>query len=166
MKTCSQCKKSKLPNEFWAGRYSCRDCDRGKDRAYRQSAHGKRKVAEYRSTPASMAREREYQRRTRRLHPAKNLIRHAKVRAIKKMVPFDLDRHIDELERRIKCGRCEITGIPFVFETRHWASPSIDRIIPGHGYVIGNVRIILHALNCALGTWGDSVLKQIVRRLP
>jgi hypothetical protein len=58
-------------------------------------------------------------------------------------------------------GRCLLTGIPFDLsrptERDHSNphSPSIDRIDSTLGYTPGNTRLVLTAMNIALGTWGE-----------
>lgn len=166
MKKCSKCKVEKPLSEYRKKRYSCRACDRAKDVAYRRSDRGRAMAAAWRSLPGNKRKDSDYQKSYRARNPARNLVRHAKARAIAKGVSFDLDAHIENLEARISSGRCEVTGIRFVFEARHWASPSLDRIIPSDGYRIENVRVIIHGLNCALGTWGVGVLREIVGKIP
>lgn len=63
-------------------------------------------------------------------------------------------------------GRCELTGIPFVFGTKTiqaekpWI-PSIDRRDPTKGYTFENCRIICLAMNIALLNWGEDVFHRI-----
>lgn len=86
-----------------------------------------------------------------------------RARAKAKGLPYDLDNHVPEFEARLNVGKCELTGIPFELgRGHHWANPSVDRIKPEDGYVYGNIRIILCALNIALGNWGEDVLLKIV----
>ncbi len=92
----------------------------------------------------------------RRVHRAKDLIRHAKLRAEKKAVAFNLDMYVDEIQQRIDLGFCEVTGLQFNLDNgRTWDSPSLDRIIPEDGYVYSNMRIVCHAANSAMGDWGE-----------
>ena len=57
-----------------------------------------------------------------------------------------------------------MTGLPFDLEAEKicWNSPSFDRIKAGGGYVRGNVRLVLFAMNAALGNWGEKQLREIM----
>lgn len=104
-------------------------------------------------------KDREYQVRYRRKHRAKDLIRHAKERATKRRLPFDLSAHAWEIQQRIDAGLCELTGLPLNLNGgRTWDSPSLDRIVPAKGYTYENVRVVCHAANSALGDWGENKL--------
>jgi hypothetical protein len=97
-----------------------------------------------------------YQRKYRKKHRAKDLVRHAKLRSLKKSLPFDLESHLDEIQARIEAGFCEVTGLPFNLDGgRTWDSPSLDRIVPAVGYLFANIRIVCHAVNGAMGDWGE-----------
>lgn len=96
---------------------------------------------------------------------AGRLVVHAKVRAKKLGVPFDL-KAADVLFA-LELGVCEVTGLPFerIPKERNPFSPSLDRKIPALGYVKGNIQVVLWALNAARGTWGDDVLLHIAEAL-
>lgn len=53
----------------------------------------------------------------------------------------------------------ERTGAHF----RRALAPSIDRIIPSLGYVPGNIRLVVYAVNAAMNEWGEAVFWQIVK---
>lgn len=111
-------------------------------------------------------RERDYQMVYRKRNRARDLMRHARFRAHKKGVPFDLDEHLRELQDRINNGSCEISGLPFNLDGgRTWDSPSFDRIDPLKGYILSNVRVVLHAVNSAMGDWGDAKMLEIARAI-
>ena len=78
----------------------------------------------------------------RHSHPAQMLLIYAKNRAKLQKLPFDLDlKYMEEIWTDI----CPIFNIPLKkYETQghHADSYSLDKIIPSHGYVKGNVRII------------------------
>lgn len=85
---------------------------------------------------------------------------HAKVRATKKGLPFNLTvEHVQSLMD----GGCCLTGIPFEWynKKRTWNSPSLDRIDNAKGYVIGNVRAVLWCLNAAFGDWGEEAFAKV-----
>lgn len=67
--------------------------------------------------------------------------------------------------------RCALTGIPFAPPDRDsaWSknpyAPSLDRIDCSKGYEIGNVRVVLLAVNVALNEWGEDVFREIAAAL-
>ena len=65
-------------------------------------------------------------------------------------------------------GRCEVTGLRFTTDrpsgsrTRPYFH-SLDRIDSAKGYTIDNIRIVCHATNIALNTWGEDVFAELAR---
>lgn len=108
--------------------------------------------------PDYLAKKREYHRNYREsrsngsdpLYNARQIYYQARYRAKKIGVPFDLDWPFLEA---LWTGKCELSGIPFntasAMRSAHIClySPSLDRIDPDTGYVKGNVRWILNAIN-------------------
>lgn len=97
---------------------------------------------------------------------ARYLIRAARARAKLKGLPFDI--LVNDILWQIELGVCAVTGIPFHFaanEGRHPFTPSIDRVDNDLGYVKGNVRVVVWALNAMRGDWGDAVLLQVADAL-
>ncbi|MFC0634696.1 hypothetical protein [Brevundimonas balnearis] len=81
---------------------------------------------------------RSYQRRSRRTHPHRTILERARERARRQGVPYSLRRQDIAIP-----DRCPVLGIPLqVGQSRSRASPSLDRIDPDQGYVVGNVRVI------------------------
>ena len=81
---------------------------------------------------------------------ARSLFNAAQRRSLQRNYEFSID--LDWVSERLKSGKCELTGIPFVFETRQNGhrnpySPSLDRKDSSKGYTPENCRIILWALN-------------------
>lgn len=112
-----------------------------------------------RRSSVTKEKEAEYQRKYRRTHRAKDLIRHARERSTLRGLPFDLDHHTQEVQARISRGACEVTGLPLNLDGgRTWDSPSLDRIVPAAGYLYENIRIVCHAVNGAMGDWGEQVV--------
>lgn len=92
-------------------------------------------------------------------------------RALRKQIPValtvgDVKRIMDEQQ-----WRCAISRIPFdtqrggYLRKQRAFKPSIDRIIPGLGYVPGNVRIVCTMVNYAMNTWGEGPLLELVRHM-
>jgi hypothetical protein len=93
-------------------------------------------------------------------------IRSARTRARQKGVPFALT--IDHLIALVRKNdyRCEITGIEFF--AKHTSAgrvnpytPSIDRIEPKLGYVEGNVRVVIYAVNAMILDWGEPLFIRV-----
>ena len=115
---------------------------------------------------AAQEKDREYQAVYRRRNRARDLMRHARFRASKNGLAFDLDKHIPEMQQRIDAGTCEVTGLPFnLYGGRTWDSPSLDRIDCRKGYLYSNLRIVLYAVNSALGNWGEEKFLQMARSI-
>lgn len=90
----------------------------------------------------------------------------AKTRAKAKGLPFDLSLEWALRELRRQDFRCSLTGIRFhapnsVESFRSPYSPSLDRIVPSRGYVQGNVRIVIVAVNVMLSDWGEAVFRKV-----
>ena len=107
-----------------------------KERLYRQRAKERHPDRAASATSASRAKD-----------PARALYNQAKARARKCGIPFVLDRADIVVPKT-----CPILGIPFGPNTGRgvgpWAdSPSLDRIIPAHGYVKGNIQVISRRAN-------------------
>lgn len=173
MKQCSRCRESKPLAEFNkekrssdGRRYSCRFCDHKQMLNYleRLGTAGRHE----RRHKATLARQkfpekqRAYSAKYRLNHYAEELIHHAKKRARKRGLQFDLDEHLDEIKERVDVVRCELTGLPLTVKSgRAWDRPSLDRIVPEKGYLYTNIRVVCHAINCALGNWGSEIMMKV-----
>lgn len=69
------------------------------------------------------------------LEVRQNLYRHARSRAKKKELEFNIELKDIHIPRR-----CPILKVPLICSTRY--SPSIDRVDPTKGYVKGNIAVI------------------------
>ena len=87
----------------------------------------------------------ERNRESRLRNPEKRLVIHAKNRAKKAGIAFNLD-YSDVVIPKV----CPLLGIPIVMGVGKPVpgSPSLDRIEPELGYVKGNVWVISHRANC------------------
>jgi hypothetical protein len=165
---CPSCRKQKLIEEFSVNRHlksgrqkECRSCRSSRRLTLRPVPDYKRRQLGsdwYKAKNRAGIVD-------RRLNPARRLrtlIASARGRAKRSEIDFDLDNHLDPLLGRFLKGRCEITGIGFDLEAKAaWNSPSLDRIKPDQGYVLGNVRFVLWAVNAALGNWGEDVFTEV-----
>lgn len=101
--------------------------------------------------------------RTRKRSPWMHLVHAARSRSKKKRIPCDID---SDWAEKAYDGKCQLTGISFVIgDDRSPLSPSIDRIIPGIGYVKGNCRFILWALNAFKGESTDDQMFSIAEAM-
>lgn len=92
------------------------------------------------------------------------MLKRARARAEKSGMVFELNGADAKakLDRRVRRGKCELTGLPFhVGAGLRWDSPSLDRIDAAKGYRYDNVRVILHGMNTSLGSWGETVLARM-----
>lgn len=100
-------------------------------------------MAEYRRTKlAAMNRQR---RERHKAHPEHRLLQHAKLRAKKFGLPFNLT-----LADISVPNRCPALGIPLAVNSGCGPgdnSPTVDRIIPAKGYVRGNVIVVSFLAN-------------------
>lgn len=97
----------------------------------------------------------------------------AKKRAAVKEITFDLKPEDVIRTLRKQQYRCALSGLPFKTEAvgggegpwRAPMRPSLDRINSNLGYLPGNVRIVLVAVNVALSDWGEDVLITIAHAI-
>lgn len=94
--------------------------------------------------------------------------RSARKNAVKRKIDFNLSvAEFDEIIEQAN-GCCAVTGLPFRYtktktkNARHPFMPSLDRIDSNDSYHAKNVRLVLIAVNNALGTWGLIPFDQIV----
>lgn len=138
-KTCTKCGVSKPLEEFK------RRSGKG-----RKSKHHICRVCLHRQV-----RLKGYDYPSRRRYRALRLIwSNCKNRSEKRNVPFNITvsdiRNLWEKQE----GKCAVTGLMMapLFEVRGTGkvdamSPSIDRIVPILGYVVGNLRFVCHSVN-------------------
>lgn len=99
---------------------------------------------------------------------AYNLLSSAKDRAERKNLEFNLS--VDKIIATIKKGHCELTGLKFNMNKTtnthiNPYSPSIDRKDSSKGYTDDNVRVVLSAVNSALGQYDDKTILPILKAM-
>ena len=96
-------------------------------------------------------------------YKVRRLLVAASTRAIRAEAPYDLQQHTQELEARLKLGRCEMTKLPFDMDTPlAYNAPALYPVDPAKEMVYSNIRIICWGMLCALGTWGPKDLETLV----
>ena len=90
----------------------------------------------------------------------------AKVRAAKRGVPYAITAH--DIDRLLvdQGWRCAISGIVLDRPNSSGAKPfgpSLDRIRPENGYVVGNIRVVCNMVNWAMNKWGEKPLRELLR---
>lgn len=85
----------------------------------------------------------------------------AKNRAKRKNLSFSITmKHLEKLWQE-QAGACALSGIAFSTERNSPYVASLDRADNKKGYVRGNVRFILTALNKALNEYGLGIYTEI-----
>lgn len=91
-------------------------------------------------------------------------LRRAQVRAIRQHVAFGLTPQDVASLLDAQDWKCAVSGIDLIItnisnsRTQQAFKPSIDRIVPADGYVLGNVRIVCQIVNFAMNNWGEEPL--------
>ena len=91
---------------------------------------------------------------------AQSVLEKARCRARGKKVPFNLK--IEDIIQLMVAQdyRCALCKVPFlnVLQNEPAFRPSLDRMKPAEGYVVGNVRIVAFIANLAMNKWGEEPL--------
>lgn len=114
--------------------------------------------------PDVVQKERDWMRDARNSDPLPFMIRAAKHRAKVQELAFDLDI---AWAREWWTGRCELTALEFrpTIGGQSARSPSIDRRDPRAGYLKGNCRFVLSAINSFKGSGSDAEMIEIAEAL-
>ena len=195
---CKQCNVSLVAGENWSSgmqrsrSYTCRHCNAAKGRAFyaanksrvidgakaRRNAN-REKVRAYwvghREANGEAMRAHETARRANRLATvegrATRILSRSKCQARAAKVDHDLT--LEWIERRLRAGVCEVTGLPFTFSPvrgesgsrTHPFSPSLDRIKQGGPYSEENTRMVVFIYNVARSDFSDNELMILARAL-
>lgn len=84
----------------------------------------------------------------------------SKARSRRAKRPYGLST--EWIAQRIRAGKCELTGVPFVLERNSPYMPSIDRIDSSKCYTPDNCRVILLILNLAKRDWPEDVFQAAI----
>ncbi len=143
---CARCKQERPEHDF-GGLKTCSKCKDYRRRYYTKKRDQtiaralKSYNQKYKDDPDSM---RAYKRSQIRRNPEAYLLWSIKTRAKKRGIPFNLTHEDVQIPEN-----CPILGIPLEINLGHSGpnSPTLDRIIPGKGYIRGNVQVISHRAN-------------------
>jgi hypothetical protein len=105
-----------------------------------------------------------HQKRSRFWFFARYAVANSRAKARRVGIPHALTAYdIDKLLVDQKY-RCAVTGIELAapLNTTQPFGPSLDRIIPALGYVVGNVRVTCLIVNLAMNKWGEGVLRRLL----
>jgi Zn ribbon nucleic-acid-binding protein len=154
MKECKTCHEIKTLDHFRPKKLTCRECLNMGLREYRLpirkeiSEKGKRKYY---------------------ADPVKSLFYNSRNRCKHSDREFDLSlEYLQELWKQCN-GKCSLSGIAFASDNSNIAfsrspyRPSLDRIDNTKGYVVGNVRFVLCALNISINEYGLAVYLRIAQ---
>jgi hypothetical protein len=97
----------------------------------------------------------------------RELLANVKTRAKREGVAFDLTLAWFLATWERQQGACALSRIPF--DLAKWNGPgarspygvSIDRIVPGRGYTVDNVRLVNTFWNVAINVWGEAIALHI-----
>ena len=161
MKCCSKCKIEKEDSEFREDRNQCNECRKKiLKEYYKNNIHDiKKYVKEYRKNKFEKIKKRKKNyylknceeikkasQKRRCDNPKKELLRHAKKRAKKYNLPFNITEN--DFEIPDVCPVLEIPIKPGIGKHHIQPdSPTLDRVIPELGYVKGNIIIISNKAN-------------------
>lgn len=146
---------------------ACRKCRAISSKKWKTANPDKAKRSLYQWRKKNPVAYKKLYLKYREKHPlryrATRLVKTARANAIQKKVPFNLT--LQFVFDKMKSGLCEETGLKFVIskDVRNPFSPSIDKIIPSLGYIEGNVRIILWALNAFKSNYSDAEIYPIAK---
>lgn len=76
---------------------------------------------------------------------------------------FDLDEN--EIISKIEFGKCEATGIDFELKPHSPFVPSLDQILPGKGYIRGNVRVVCLIYNRMKSDYSKEDVDKFIKHL-
>ena len=93
----------------------------------------------------------------------RDILSQRKYSAKKKGMDYNLtDEWRDD---KLSTGKCEKTGIPFVYEFHSPYVPSIDRIDSSKGYTTDNCQMVITVYNTAKNVYTDDLMLEMSKAL-
>jgi hypothetical protein len=96
------------------------------------------------------------------------MLRNCKKSAKRRNIVFNLN--VEDLLPTVELKHCQLTGLPFDLnppkqKTMNLYAPSVDRIDNNKGYTKDNIRVVLWAVNRAVGEDGDEAMLPILKKM-
>ena len=96
------------------------------------------------------------------------MARNCKKSAKRRNIVFNLT--VEDLLPAVELKHCQLTGLPFDLnppkeKTMNLYAPSVDRIDNNKGYAKDNIRVVLWAVNRAVGEDGDEAMLPILKEM-
>ena len=141
----------------------CKKREKLYHREYARKPEVKERRKQYEQKPEIKERRKHSCREWRAKNPLKEVLIHAKRRANRANIPFNLT--IEYLQI-IAIPRCPVFG--WEWESGSWAAMTLDRVDSSKGYTVGNVRFLsklantmkLHATDRELIMFAEWVLRE------
>lgn len=180
MKRCRFCCEIKPKDQFYNNttskdglRGKCKSCMATENAAYRADpknaetlrSKGAKRMAQWRSVPSNLAKQRVAEARRRSSSPkyALNLALHnAKKRSI---VEVTRDQMVEMWKAQNGC--CALSGVKMTWGNGQitGTSMSMDRIDQNKEYTIDNVRLVCQAVNALRGRMSDEAMLEMARAI-
>lgn len=179
-KTCKHCAVTSKVAAFARNRRECKPCysNRLKKWVSENKEHKAKNDAIYNSKPENKLRRRDKyanggaEKIYRNMPNGRSLAMWYTLKkgAEKRGITFEITK--DWILEKLNKGKCEVTGIPFVFQPefdsnsvkvkdqyRNPFSPSVDRIESAKGYTEDNCQVVVCIYNFAKGPFQQEALK-------
>lgn len=80
---------------------------------------------------------------------AQTLFNNARYRARTRGIEFSIS--LEDVVRKLRPGVCEVSGLPFEYQSSRSWGPSLDRKTPSRGYTPDNIQCVCWLYNMAKG---------------
>ena len=160
--TSKECRTCHITKPLDGFNKNCRSKDGHRSQCRECNSIGNKK---YRT--ANRERINEYLSNSRHDNPEATIRRQVldkrKYTAKKKGMEYNLTK--EWRADKLSTGKCERTGMPFVYEFNSPYIPSVDRIDSSKGYIEDNCQMVISAYNKAKNVWSDEFMLEMAKAL-